>query len=283
MRCFIWCLLLGFLTPPVLTQAQVQGQVLVFVQPGRSISKDFIRNDLPQLKSIAKSEGVSLKVVDATKGAPADVTLTPSVFFEKNGKHTQYEGRYSDVDALEKFIEKGGKTAPADAPKREGVMVWKTGRTTLAAQCEMHPLEGKAKGFDEAKAWKALMDGMAFFRKCNPSSLPASARHFYLEFFPEKTSDGLILIQMELYSEFDMDTPVFRSEMPSGSEWKEWEKAFKKAGKRLETMTLAQLTSNENGDGFEFVKNTIPVVSWESVAARQPMTSKGLVANKTGK
>ena len=280
MRQFFFCLMLAILTPTALLHAQNQGQLLVFVQPGRSISKDFIRRSLPQIESLAQGQHIPVKVVDATQGAPAEVTVTPSVFFKKNEEYTLFEGRYNDLAGLEKFVRSGGKSAPAEAPERESTMVWKSGRSTLAAHCEMHPIEGKANGFDKALAWEAMAKGMYFFHPSGSSQLPVSARSFYLDFFPEKTSDGLMLVQMSLYSEYDMDTPLFQSKVPSGSEWSVWQTAFEKAGKRLEVMLLAQVGSNENGDGFEFVKNSIPLLSWGSLAAFQPAEKESLMARR---
>lgn len=269
MRHLFWCLLICILGPTAITQAQTQGELFVFVQPKRSISKDFIRNDLSQLESMAKGQNMDITVIDATKGVPSEVTVTPSIFIVKNGKYTLYEGRYSDMVAIQNFM-KSGKSKKVTQPERENVMTWQSGRSTLVAQCEMHPIDGGGNSIDQAEAWEALKGGMLYFKKASTSSIPASARQFYLDFYPEKTSDGLMLVQVKLHSGFDMDTPVFESEVPCGSEIKEWEKAFEKAGKRLEVMLLAQVGSNENGDGFEFVKNNIPMKEWDSLTAYDP-------------
>ena len=265
MRHFIWCLLLGMLAPIAAMQAQNQGQLVVFVQPGRSISQDFIRTALPKIESLSKRQSIPLKVVDATKGAPAEVTLTPAVFYQKGDEYLPYEGRYKDMDELGSFVRNNGKNSMATAPKRKKMTTWKSGRTTVAAHDKMHPVDGNANGFDEAQAWASMTKNLAYLREANPAALPGTARSFYLEFYPEKTADDLMLIQMKLYSEFDLENPVFVSDVPSGSEWDEWELAFEKAGKRLEAMLFAQVGSNENGDGFEPVRSNVPVKSWNAL------------------
>jgi hypothetical protein len=277
MRQFIWCLLLCTLAPTAFLQAQNQAQLVVFVQPGRSISKDFIRRSLPQIESFAKGQNIPLKVVDATKGAPSEVTLTPSVFYQKNDEYTRYEGRYSDLKALQKFVRTKGKNTTEEL-RGEKLMVWNPGRTTIAAHCKIHPVEGAPSDFDKAKAWNALREGMSYFQKPQSQVAPELARSFHVEFFPKKTADGLMLVHMSLFSEFDLENPVFQSDIPSGSEWKEWEVAFEKASKRLEVMLMAQLGSNENGDGFEFVRKNVPLRSWDSLVTVQPKGGSAMTA-----
>lgn len=278
MKHLFWCLLLICTAMPTAqSQAQNQSELVVFVQPKRSISRSFIRHSLPNLKALAKSQNVSLKVMDATQGAPEEVTVTPSVFLKSGDEFTLYQGRYNDPIALKTFMFNGQGTAENNS-QRKHTMTWKSGRSTIAAHCKMHPMKGKSSGFDETKAWEAFQEGMNYFTKADNASLPATARHFYLDFFPEKTSDGLMLIHLKLYSGFDMKNPVFVSQLPSGSEWKEWQVAFEKAGKRLETQLLAQVGSNENGDGFEFVKNKIPNRSWNSLTASVPEKEIEMIA-----
>lgn len=221
-----------------------------------------------------------MKVVDASKGAPSEVSITPSVFYKKGDEYLPYHGRYSDMSELGRFVQSNGQNTNLGSLERNEVAVWRKGRATLAAQCKMHPVEGSAAGFDEAKAWEALVGGMVYFGEGEKSDLPGVTRSFYLDFFPEKTSDGLMLIQLALYSEFDMDTPLFQSKLPSGSEWKEWEVAFAKAGKRLEAMLLAQVGSNENGDGFEFVRNNVPTREWDSLTTVEDIHTGTLAARR---
>ncbi len=112
-----------------------------------------------------------------------------------------------------------------------------------------------------------MVKGMDFFRET--SRHPVYTKSFHMEFYPT-VKKGILLVQMELYSEFDTETPVFKTEIPSGSEWKYWQKAFEKAGNRLEKALVAQISNWDNGDGFDTLKTTTPVQSWTASLTYRP-------------
>ncbi len=78
-----------------------------------------------------------------------------------------------------------------------------------------------------------------------------------------KPNEGVLLIQMELYSEFDDQTPIFKTNIPTGNEWKDWQKAFEKAGNRIEKAVIAQISNWDHGDGFDTLKASVPARTWE--------------------
>lgn len=270
MRLSFNCLLVGFLALICSLNTQAQDQLVVFVQPGRSISQDFIRTGLPKIKALAEQRKLTLKVVDATKGAPAEVTHTPAIFLQKNGSSKPFIGRYRDMDDLSAFLQSNGSNGTQPRIDQLQTVVWKAGRTTLAAHFDVEPLQGKLPSDMDEKQFKQqaeqfLMEGMAYLKPIRSSDLPSTARSFFMKFRPEHTDDGLMLVHMSLYSAFDLETPVFDTSIPSGSEWNEWESAFGKAGQRLEAMLIAQISSNENGDGFEPVKGQVPTKPWNAL------------------
>jgi hypothetical protein len=115
------------------------------------------------------------------------------------------------------------------------------------------------------QAYQALSDGMDYFKMGKVGNPQGPVRHFRMEFYPEKTKEGVLLVQMKLYSQFDPSSPVFVSDIPSGGEWSDVAKVFKKAGNRLEKMLIAQLSNWDNGDGFDNLSEKTPVKTWQDL------------------
>lgn len=248
--------------------AQAKEQLVLFIQDGRSISQDFKRNALPEIKKIARHNNLKLNIVDASNGAPQEVTYTPAIFYQKGEDKILFDGRYSDFANLIAFVKSQGKKQPTAMTKpSSNSLTWNIGRATLKTTMTIHPLSGKpprAKKFDasqfEKEAMAALVNGMDYFRQAH-AGIDGDAKSYHMDFYPEvNMKEGVILIQMKLYSEFDPQTPVFETEIPTGSFWKEWEVAFEKAGNRLEKALIAQISNWDNGDGFDTLK--APVESW---------------------
>ncbi len=253
--------------------AQNNGQLVVFVQDGRSISQDFKRNALPEIKKIAKRNKLELKMVDASEGAPEEVAYTPAIFYRSGKTNTFFNGRYSNFEDLDDFVSSAGQKQPLpiDQIRPSQLMVWRVGRATLKTTMNINPLSGKPpkrRKFNahkfEKEALNALVKGMDLFRET--SLHPISTKSFHMEFYPT-VKEGVLLVQMELFSVCDMTSPVFKTEIPSGSEWKDWQVAFEKAGNRLEKALVAQISNWDNGDGFDTLKTTTPVQSWTASLA----------------
>ncbi|HFA51569.1 MAG TPA: hypothetical protein ENJ95_21345 [Bacteroidetes bacterium] len=250
-------------------KAQTNEQLVIFIQDGRSISQDFKRQALPEIKRIAQKNKLELRIVEASDGAPIEVAYTPAIFYQSDNGYTLFKGRYHALDDLKSFVKSKGQTQPASYAKADNyLLIWNIGRATLTASMKVHPLSGrppKAKKFQaqkfEAEAVLALAKGMDYFKHLNMSDLPENAKSYRMEFFP-KVEKGVLLVQMKLYSQFDNQVPVFKTSIPSGYEWKEWHVAFEKAGNRIEKALVAQISNGYNGDGFDTLKETTPQQSW---------------------
>ena len=277
MKVLISLLMTGFVALSCTLNAQHNGQLVIFIQDGRSISQDFKRDALPAIKQIAHHNNLKLKMVEASEGAPMEVAYTPAIFYKEGSTAVLFNGRYSDTDELTAFVKSGGKKQPNALSKTgSDVLTWNIGRATMKTTMHVHPLSGKpprAKKFNaqqfEAEAKVALMRGMEFFHKSSSANVNF-AKAYHMEFYPEvNLKEGVLLIQMELYSAFDPNTPVFKTVIPSGSDWKEWKTAFEKAGNRLEKALIAQISNWDNGDGFDTLKETTPVQSWSAALSHQ--------------
>ena len=281
----------GIMALPHTLNAQNNEHLVIFIQDGRSISQDFKRRALPQIKRIARQNGLPVEVVEASKGAPQEVTFTPAIFYHKGHVNIPFNGRYADFASLSSFVKSGGIAQPATiTPSTAGTdaVAWNIGRATIMTTIRIHPLTGvppKMKKFDqqqfETQAMNALKQGMEYLQPIAPDwRLPA--KRYRMDFYPEVNKrEGVLLIQMELYSEFDPHTPVFKTEIPSGSDWQVWQTAFEKAGNRLEKALIAQISNWDNGDGFDTLK--APVESWSNAMKRnfeknRTLKEKGVVS-----
>lgn len=265
--------------------AQKNGQLVVFIQDGRSISQDFKRNSLSEIKKIAKANNLKLEMVDASEGAPIEVEFTPAIFYKKDNQNVLFQGRYNDLKNLTVFAKSNGQSQPSKA-KRVGDenLTWTVGRATMKTTIKIHPLEGKplrARKFDmekyESNAIAAVVNGMAHFRSAAANDL---AKNYHMEFFPEvNRKEGFMLVHMKLYSDFDMNKPIFETTVPSGSQWDNWEEAFRKAGDRCERALIAQISNWDNGDGFDTLKKSTPIETWTS-ALSHPYEEKTSLSTK---
>ena len=244
-------------------------QLIVFIQDGRSISQDFKRHALPEIEKLAEQNGLTLRIVDASDGAPAEVTYTPAIFYGNEKETTQFNGRYYQFGELAAFVNSKGKDQPEVNLNSKGTpMIWNIGRATMGTTMHINPLSGKpprARKFNsiqfEKDAMAALKNGMKHFRQTSASQVLSSAKLYHMEFYPE-VKEGVLLVHMELYSILDGKKAVYKSDVPSGNQWDEWQTAFEKAGNRLERTLIAQISSWDNGDGFDTLKASTPTMTW---------------------
>ena len=283
MKVLISSMLLVLMSSLCTLRAQTNEQLVIFIQDGRSISQDFKRQALPEIKKIAHKNNLELRIVEASEGAPLEVAYTPAIFYKSGNGCTLFKGRYHALGDLKSFVKSKGQDQPASYTKADPyLLTWNIGRATLTASMNVNPLSGrppKAKQFQaqkfEAKAVLALAKGMDYFKHLNMSDLPENAKSYRMEFYPS-IEKGVLLVQMELYSQFDSKNPVFTTSIPSGSEWKEWPIAFEKAGNRIEKALVAQISNGHNGDGFDTLKGSTPQQSWSYLpdAAHAPYSDR---------
>ncbi|MCB0518317.1 MAG: hypothetical protein H6577_01080 [Lewinellaceae bacterium] len=279
MKHLIGCLLVGCVAFICSVNAQDNNQLIIFLQHGRSISEDFKRNALPGIQQYAQREKLEVKILDAREGAPEEVAFTPAIVFQNKIGHSLFQGRYRKIGQLEKFVADAKKAHTAEkADFQENTVVWNYGRATLAAPMKVMPLTGKVpSNFNQddftQKAYESLAAGMDYFKMGKDGDFSGPVRQFHMEFYPEKSKEGALLIQMKLFSQFDPNNPVFVSDIPSGGDWGDVDMVFKKAGNRLEKMLLAQISNWDNGDGFDSLSEKIPMKSWKDLG----MVAKGPV------
>ena len=276
MRQLISSLLLGSMAFFCSLNAQDNGQLVIFLQHGRSMTEDFKRNALPGIEAFAERQKIEVKILDARDGAPAEVKLTPAIFFQNEQGRSLYHGRYQNLKHIENFVEKAqNPSQPESLDLLESTLVWSVGRAALTAPLKVAPLTGKVPdGFDQEQfardACQSIAAGMDYFKL---DELSGEVRTFHMEFYPEKTRDGLLLVSMKLFSEFHPGSPVFETKIPSGGEWGSPDFVWRKAGNRLEKALIAQISNWDNGDGFDTLSERTAVKSWQELGIGAESTS----------
>ncbi|MEM7036259.1 MAG: YceI family protein [Bacteroidota bacterium] len=238
-------------------KAQFEGLVVFVDQNGSSVTQDFQENYMPRIDSLAKAQGLQVKVQQVANGAPADVKYTPSIFFQNFRGRSLYVGRYHYVDKLKTFI-RTVKRLPQQKVDNEkhDVLVWKKGRATVYSPVKITDIKGDVpEGFDQEKfkqaALKALEKGASEYKLHSTFNAQREHRAMYMAFYPYRGTDGQLFISMEMYSQFNCIVPVFRRfDAPLEGTWRGYKKAFAQAGKEMEAEMLKQLASVEKGDGL---------------------------------
>lgn len=259
--------------------AQQSAGLVVFIQPGQTVSDHFITASLPAIEQYAQEQGLSLKVVDATKGAPAEITFTPQMVFQNHLGRSIYRGRYLTLDRLTNFI-RTARNAPqeiASNPVRQFPIV-ERGRALIGSPIKVTPLQGTLpKGFDPSKfqedAIVALASGFQMFDLKQQYDLPGQTRLFYMDFHPFLNAEGKLLISSKVFSMFSCVDAVYETDLPFEGSWENRKEVFRKAGQRIEGIVMAQLNNLQHGDAFEALPSEQAVKSWESLGLLLPIAS----------
>jgi len=275
----LFCLVPGWVAA---SDADV-GTLIVFVQPEASnVSRSFESTELPSIRNIAAALGVPVRVVDAHKGAPAEVGITPLLVFQNYRGRSIYQGRYTTVDRVKNFL-RTSRVVPQgkDKLERTRVPVWRTGRAVVVAPLKVAAVTGtQPAGYVHDRFVKdaelAIVSGFAKFAPVDRVALGRSDRQFYMDFNPWVSPDGTLYLSLSLYSQFHCKKPIFFSpgEALSGP-WSDRTALFAKAAGILEQAVADAIGSPKDGDGFDPVPASVPAVSWESLGLALPEAPSG--------
>ncbi|MDA8020624.1 MAG: hypothetical protein MPN21_24565 [Thermoanaerobaculia bacterium] len=257
----------------LLASAAAAETLAVFVQPGEeAVSRHFADEVLPEIRRWAGDTDLELRVVDATAGAPAAVSLTPLIVHVGPRGRSIFQGRYADVGKLEHFV-RTSRVVPAagGTSTRTDVAVLQLGRAKIYAPLKITDLSGELPpGFDRdsfhRRARAAFLAGLEHFSVVPEVEIGPSDRAFYMDVHTFRSAEGELFLSLDLYSQFHCLDPVFRrfDEPVSGPETASRD-LFARAARILESATLEQLQGTERGDGFQPVAASTPVTSWEAL------------------
>ena len=142
----IFCVVL--LSPPYARPTPEAEQLIVFVQPDVSpVAKSFRQRRLPQIRKLAQTLGVDLYEVDARKGSPSTVGITPLIVYQNHRGRSIYQGRTTTPERIRNFIRTSRFVPQGKAPnRRENIPVWQEGRSRIWAPLKVAAMISNAFG-----------------------------------------------------------------------------------------------------------------------------------------
>ena len=273
----IFCVVL--LSPPYARPAPETEQLIVFVQPDVSpTAKLFQQRRLPQIRKLAQTLGVDLHVVDARKGSPSTVGITPLIVYQNHRGRSIYQGRTTTPERIRNFIRTSRFVPQGKEPnRRKNIPVWQEGRARVWAPLKVAAVTGSPpKDYNNdifvAKALENIKKGFTNFRIQKTVNLGRADRGFYMDFNPWLSSDGTLYLSLVLFSQFDCKAPVFQKKM-IGS-WQDYRNLFQQAAGVMENTVARIIKDTASGDSFDPVGKNTPQTSWENIGFPLPQAPK---------
>ena len=273
----LFCVVL--LSPQYAGTASEAEQLIVFVQPDLSpVAKSFQQDRLPQIRKLAQTLGVEIQVVDARKGSPSTVAITPLMVYQNHRGRSIYQGRTTTPERIRNFIRTSRFVPQGKEPnRRENIAVWQEGRARIWAPLKVAAVTGTPpKDYNNdvfvAKALENIKNAFKKFRIQKAADLGRADRGFYMDFNPWLSRDGTLYLSMVLFSQFDCKAPVFQEKI-SGP-WQDHRKLFQQAAAVMEDTVARIVKDPESGDSFDPVGKSTPQKSWASIGLSLPPAPK---------
>jgi polyisoprenoid-binding protein YceI len=254
-------------------------QLIIFVQPEISPVDDIFRQrSLPEIRRLADKMGVSVHVVDAGKGSPAEIALTPLIVYQNHRGRSVYQGRTTTPERIRNFM-RTSRFVPQgqELNRRENIPVWTAGRSRVWAPLKVAPVSG-ARPADYnheafvAEVLKDVANGLKKFQLRKVAELDRADRGFYMDFNPWLSEDGTLYITVVVFSQFDCKAPVFSKKI-SGP-WKNYQKLFSQAAASGENAVVRIAADPASGDSFDPVKKDTPQKTWQQIGFPLPPAPK---------
>jgi hypothetical protein len=254
-------------------------QLIVFVQPGASSVDDaFKKFTLPLIKRLAKEMDVAVHVVDASKGVPPEVDLTPLIVYQNHRGRSIYQGRTTTPERIRNFIRTSRFVPQGDAfNQRENIPIWQVGRTRLWAPLKVSGVTGISPvNYDKQvfidEALEDIKKGFEKFKVQQIAKLGRADRGFYMDFYPWLSQDQTLYLSLALFSQFHCKAPIFKHKITGN--WGERQKLFQQAALIMEDAVRRQITDAKSGDSFDPVKRDAPEVAWDKLGFQLPPAPK---------
>ena len=266
-------------SPQIARPATVTEQLIVFLQPDISpVAKSFQQRQLPQIRNLAQTMGADVVVVDARKGSPATVKITPLMVYQNHRGRSIYQGRTSTPSRIRNFIRTSRFVPQGKEPnRRENIPIWENGRSRTWAPLKVARLSGTPpQDYDHdafvAEALESIKKGFKRFRLHKIAELGRADRGFYMDFNPWLSGDGTLYLTAVIFSQFDCKTPVFQKKM-TGS-WQAYRDLFQQAATLMEDTIAGIIEDPESGDSFNPVGKNTPQKSWQNIGLPLPTAPK---------
>jgi polyisoprenoid-binding protein YceI len=253
-------------------------QLIVFVQPGASeVDTGFREQMLPEIKKLASSVGVAVHVLDARKGAPPEVTITPLMVYQNYRGRSVYQGRTNTLGRLRNFIRTSRFVPQGNkALQRNDIPIWRLGRTRIWSPLKVSGVTGAPPSdYDQAEfvseAIRSITRGFSKYRMDATAELGRSDRGFYMDFYPWRSQDGSIYLSLALFSQFHCKEPVYHTgKQPLVGPWEQRDRLFREAAAVLEAAVSRCIQDPQGGDGFDPIPSDAPEIDWNALGFPLP-------------
>lgn len=251
-------------------------KLIVFLQQQSPLDDAFRSEQLPAVTALARELGVELEVLDASAGAPQDVTITPLIAFQNHRGRAIYQGRFDAIDRVRHFVFTARHVAQGRAPlQRDDVAVWESGRARVAASIKVTPLTGAVPEDHDAATFaadarRAITEGLKRFAPVATASLRRGDRTFYFDCYPYRGNDGTLHLSLAIFSQFHCEKPIFRGKAPITGPWGEQNRVFAGAGAALEVGLFGELSKTSVGDAFHPIPDGVPNRTWRQLGQILP-------------
>ena len=265
---------------------QLQSKLVVFVNSGQAVSEKFKANELKEIEAYANAVKVDFEVVDISQaGAPAEVTLTPLIYFQNALGRSVYYGRYAELSRLKNFVRTSRRIPQrvAQNPK-ENILTWQNQQAVLAVPIKITGLAGtQPAGFNqqqfEATAKTAIAGAMQKFGLTAKINLRRTDRSFYMDFYPYRAEDGQLYLSMAIFSQFSCVEPVYSNmDAPLTGSFDNYAEVFAQGAAQLEQEITRLMTASEIGDAFDPTPTNITTKTWAELGLALPEKNDQLAA-----
>ena len=250
-------------------------QLIVFVQPDVSpVSKTFRQRRLPLIEKLAQNMGLDLRVVNAGKGSPSTVRITPLIVYQNHRGRSIYQGRTTTSERIRNFIRTSRFVSQGEAPnRRENIPIWQEGRSRIWAPLKVAAVTGTSpKDYNHdyfvTRALENIEKGFNKFQVQKSVDLGRADRGFYMDFNPWLSKDGTLYLSLVLFSQFDCKVPVYQKKLIGP--WHEYRNLFQQAGTVMENTVARIIKDPDSGDSFVPVAKNTPQKNWKSIGFPLP-------------
>ncbi len=255
--------------------ATEEDQLLVFQQGGASpVDRTFLEDQLPKIRNLAEMMGVSVHLIDARKGAPKAITVTPLIVYQNHRGRSIYQGRTTTPDRIRNFIRTSRFIPQGDAlNRREHIPVWEIERARIWAPIKITHLTGSIpQNYNHevfvSEATAGIAAGFEKFHFLDRIDLGRADRGFYMDFYPYRSEDGILYLSLALFSQFNCKEPVFVKKVQGP--WRDRNGVFNQGAAALEAAVFQVIRDPHSGDSFDPVPENIPNRTWEEIGFPLP-------------
>ena len=253
-------------------------QLIVFVQPGASeVDTGFREQILPDIEKLTSSMGVAVHVVDALKGAPPEVTITPLMVYQNYRGRSVYQGRTNTLGRLRNFIRTSRFVPQGNkALQRNDIPIWQLGRTRIWSPLKVSGVTGTPPSdYDQAEfvseSIQAIASGFSKYRIGETAELGRSDRGFYMDFYPWRSEDSKLYLSLALFSQFHCKEPVYHTgKEPLVGPWEQRDRLFRQGAAVLEAAVSRSIQDPQAGDGFDPIPSDVPEIDWNALGLPLP-------------